>query len=104
MFDKATLDSIEAGAGLSTPGAPGETINLILPYVFGIAGIILILNIISAGFKMMTSSGDPKAIGAAQAKLSTSAIGILILFTSFWVVQLLLRFLGIGFEGNDIIR
>lgn len=103
MFDKATLDSIEAGAGITTPGAPGETIGMVLPYVFGAAGIILLLNIISAGLKMMTSSGDPKAIGAAQAKLTTSAVGILILFTSFWIVKLVLQFLGIELLLFDAI-
>lgn len=103
MFDKATLDSIEAGAGITTPGAPSETISMILPYIFGAAGIILLLNIISAGLKMMTSQGDPKAISAAQAKLTTSAIGILILFVSFWIVKLVLQFLGIDLLLFDAI-
>jgi hypothetical protein len=44
---------------------------------------------------MMTSQGDPKALQGAQAKLSTSAIGILILFISFWLVQLIMTFIGI---------
>lgn len=74
----------------------GGIVEGVLPWVFGTAGIILILNIISAGLKMMTSRGDPKALGAAQAKLSTSLIGILILFVSFWIVRLIGQFLGIG--------
>ncbi len=103
MFDKASLDSIEAAAGISTPGAPSVTISLALPYVFGAAGIILLLNIISAGFKMMTSQGDPKALAAAQAKLTTSAIGIFILFTAIWVVKLIMQFLGIDIMLFDVI-
>ena len=73
----------------------GTIITELLPYFFGIVGIVLLLNIISSGLKMMTSKGDPKALGAAQAKLTTSAIGILIVFVSFWLVQLLFDFLGI---------
>ena len=76
----------------------GNIITTALPYVFGIVGIILLLNIITSGLKLMTSQGDPKAVGAAQAKLTTSAIGIVILFTSFWLVQLLFDFLGLGVE------
>ena len=32
---------------------------------------------------------------AAQAKLTTSVIGISILFVSFWIVMLIMKFLGI---------
>lgn len=76
--------------------SPAEIITGLLPYIFGAAGIVLLLNIISSGIKMMTSGGDPKALQGAQAKLTTSAIGILILFASFWIVKLLLNFLGIN--------
>lgn len=94
------------GITIPTVGAPtvdinsdstdfGTIITGLLPWVYGIAGIILLFNIISSGLKMMTSQGDPKALAASQAKLTTSAIGILILFASFWIVQLLMKFLGI---------
>jgi len=76
---------------------PAQIIQIALPYIFGIAGIILLLNIISSGLKMMTSAGDPKVLQAAQAKLTTSVIGVLVLFVSFWVVQLVMKFLGINF-------
>ena len=96
MFE-TMLDSIsnDPNAGVPDPGKPAELVIKSLPYIFGVAGIVLLLNIISSGLKMMTSSGDPKAIGAAQAKLTTSAIGILILFASFWIVQLVMKFLGV---------
>mgnify|MGYP001613553966 CR=1 FL=1 len=95
MFNEQNLNSIQSGAGLTDPGKPSDLIGNILPYLFGIAGIVLLINIISSGFKMMTSKGDPKAMQVAQAKLTTSAIGILILFTSFWIVQLVMKFFGI---------
>lgn len=104
------LDTIEANGlpnfkfGLSGAQSPTRIIVALLPYIFGIAGIILLFNIISSGLKMMTSQGDPKAVGAAQAKLTTSAIGILILFTSFWIVNLLMQFLGINFGGGNLIQ
>lgn len=80
----------------------GTIVTKILPYLFGIAGIILLLNIISSGFKMMTSRGEPKTLQAAQAKLTTSLIGIIILFASFWIVRLIGQFLGIGLFYNLI--
>lgn len=99
MFDTNNLQQIQNNAGLTAPQTnlgmkPFQFVGVALPYIYGVAGIVLLLNIISSGLKMMTSQGDPKAIGAAQAKLTTSAIGILILFASFWIVQLLMSFLG----------
>lgn len=88
---------IQTQAGLPAMGLlkPNFWIIRALPWVFGVAGIILLLNIISSGLKMMTSQGDPKVLQGAQAKLTTSAIGILILIISFWLAQLILKFLGV---------
>ncbi|MFZ3301488.1 MAG: hypothetical protein WA152_02095 [Microgenomates group bacterium] len=97
MFTRSDLNSIQAGAGLNLGGIftwPG-IYNTVLPFVFGISGIVLLFNLISAGFKMMTSVGDPKAIQMAKSKITTSLIGILILFSSFWIVQLIWKFIGI---------
>lgn len=73
----------------------GEIVTQLLPYIFGAAGIILLFMIISSGFQMMTSKGDPKAFQVAQGKLTTAVVGILILFISFFLVPLLMRFLGV---------
>ena len=104
------FEAIEAigipGLKISTfrGSSPSEIITVLLPYIFGIAGILLLLNLIASGFKMMMSKGDPKALQGAQAKLTTSAIGILILFTSFWIVQLVLQFFGISFGGDVLFN
>jgi hypothetical protein len=100
MFDTATFTSIQNNAGLPAWNVllePSGFINLALPWIFGVAGIILLLNIITSGLKMMTSQGEPKTLQAAQAKLTTSLIGILILFGSFFIVKLIMQFFGINF-------
>ncbi len=101
------LDDIQGKAGLPFTFGQGNVseVTLVgfitngLPYIFGAAGIILLFNLISSGIKMMTSAGDPKAMQAAQAKITTSLIGILILFGSFWIVTLVLQFLGINLDN-----
>jgi hypothetical protein len=107
MGSTTTFDAIQANSGLPvwvTFVTPLFFVLTALPWIFGAAGIILLFNIISSGLKMMTSQGDPKALGTAQAKLTTSAIGILILFTSFWMVNLIMQFLGINFTGGNLIQ
>lgn len=99
MFDTGTFTSIQNNAGLPAWNAlmqPAEIISKSLPYIFGVAGIILLINIVTAGFKIMGSQGDPKAMQEAQLKLKNSALGLLILFSSFWIVRLIGQFIGIG--------
>ncbi|AKM83112.1 hypothetical protein A2422_03990 [Candidatus Woesebacteria bacterium RIFOXYC1_FULL_31_51] len=92
------LDDIEDKAGISVSSVfnkPADIIIEILPYVYGIAGIILLLNIIVSGYQMMTSAGEPKVMQAAQSKITSSIIGILILFVSFWIIRIIGTFFGI---------
>ncbi len=88
---------IQTKAGLPATGLlkPAYWITQLLPYIFGAAGAILLINIVASGIKIMTSMGDPKSLQGAQAKLTTSVIGVFILFVSFWIVQLLMKLLGI---------
>jgi hypothetical protein len=103
-MDRSILNSINDQAGLAgTPGSPAIALNQSLPYIFGVAGIFLLVNIITAGFKIMNSQGDPKAMQEAQLKLKNSALGVLILFTSFWIVKLVLQFFGIDVLIFDVI-
>ena len=90
------LDTIQSAAGLSDPGTPGKIVSDAMKYLFGAAGIILILTIISAGYQMMTSRGDPKVMQTAQGKITNAVLGILILFVSFWLVATIMKFFGIN--------
>ena len=73
----------------------GEIIGALIPYVFAGAGILLLLYIIYGGFTLMTSGGDPKTTQEAKLKITHAAIGFVIVFTAYWVIQLLGLALGI---------
>lgn len=93
------LDTIQSKSGINIPFSTDNTALLLarsLPYVFGAAGIVLILNIIVSGYQLMVSAGDPKAAQAAQQKITTSVIGTMIIAGSFFIVQLILSFLGVN--------
>lgn len=91
------LNSIQSSSGINvTASKPADLVTSLLPYVFGAAGIVLVFNIINSGLKLMTSRGDPKATQTAQATITSSVIGILILTLSFVIVEFILNFLGIN--------
>ncbi len=90
------LDAVNSKAGLKgVPGDPGALISAILPYIFGIAGILLLVYLVLGGFQLMTSRGDPKAVAGAWAKITNAVIGFVIVFVSFLLVRLIGQILGI---------
>jgi hypothetical protein len=99
-MDERSLKSIEGEIGLKFAGGNiGNIISDILPYVFSAAGLILLLYLIYGGISLMTSQGDPKAMQAAQAKITNAVIGFIIVFISYWLVQLVGQMLGIKAFG-----
>ncbi len=97
MFNTATLDQIGLKAGIFlgvTNTLPG-LIQIVMPFIFSIAGMILLFTIVSSGFQIMTSTGDPKVLQVAKSKITTSLIGILLLLSAIWIVKLIGTFFGI---------
>lgn len=94
------FDTLNQSTGLKTEftgtGAIGKIITDLLPYIFGIAGLIMFLYIVYAGFSLMTSRGDSDAAAAARNKLTYAIIGFIVIFASFWIIQILTSILGIG--------
>ncbi|HJY98422.1 MAG TPA: hypothetical protein VJ227_01770 [Patescibacteria group bacterium] len=82
--------NIQQGAGIDLSfDTPGELVGNMLPYVFGLAGITLLIYLILGGFQLMTSRGDPKAIQAAQGKITNAVIGFVIIIIAYFLVNLL---------------
>lgn len=69
-----------------------------IPYVFAIAGIGLLLMILSAGFTLLTSAGDAKKMETGKNALTNAIVGFLIVFVAYWIVQ----FFGIAFGLTEI--
>lgn len=92
MFDPNSLNQIEGSVpGLNNLGALklAGIVNKFTPYIFGIAGLILLLYLLWGGFSMMTSGGDPKAVEGAKAKITNALKGFIIMFFAFWIVRIL---------------
>ncbi|MBI2591024.1 MAG: hypothetical protein HYW33_04140 [Candidatus Blackburnbacteria bacterium] len=73
----------------------GGIVSAFVPYVFGLAGIVLFLYFIWGGFGIMMSHGDPKATAAGKDRITHAVIGFVIIFAAFWIVQILGLILGI---------
>jgi len=101
------LDIIQASAfpdanfsGTNTTLGDFLTRSHLLEYVFGAAGIALLIFMIIGGLQMMLSRGDPKAMQGAQAKITNALIGFVIIIIAFFVVQLVGQLFGLQNNTN----
>lgn len=81
----------------------GKVISDALQYVYVIAGLVLLIILISGGIGLMTSAGNPDKIKAGYGKITSALIGFFIVFISYIVVMLVQTIFGvdIGFTGGN---
>lgn len=99
MLAQNLLD-IQSQAGIKAPADVGGLITLVVPYIFGIAGFLLLIYMVMGGLQWMTSQGDPKAISSAQAKITNALIGFVIILLSAGIVIILGRVLNVSVFSN----
>lgn len=84
----------------SLPAMPDLTLGLIISravnYLFVIAGLILLLFLILGGFQLMIGAADPKAKEGASKTITNAIVGFIILFVSYWLVQIIEVVFGIS--------
>jgi len=68
---------------------PADIINVILPFIFVIAGLILFFMLIAGGFTIFTSIGNPEKIKKGTGMITSALIGFFIIFAAYWILQLL---------------
>lgn len=74
----------------------GSIISTILPYLFVIAGLLLLFYLIYGGFQMMIAANDEKGLVEAKGKITNALTGFVLLFLSYWLVKLIGFVLGIS--------
>jgi hypothetical protein len=74
----------EVADQLSTPGG---VISRALVFAFPLAGIILFVMLTWAGFEIVAGGGSKKAQDAGKQRATAAVIGFVLLFVSYWIVQ-----------------
>lgn len=70
-----------------------DMVNLLVKVVFVGAGMVLFFMIIGAGFAMITGGSDDK--GKAKTTMTTALIGFIIMFSAYWIMQIIQLITGI---------
>lgn len=73
----------------------GPLLSRILLYAIIFAGLIFFAKLLMAGYGYLTSAGDSAKIQSATKNLTNAAIGLFLVFTTFFIAQLIQIILGI---------
>lgn len=97
-------DSIAKGFGPCPAGLNQleQVVGNIISVIVGLGFIALLVLIVMAGFKYLTSGGEPKAIQSAHHTLIWALLGILFMAIAWLVLQLIFNFTGINVTIFDI--
>jgi phosphate starvation-inducible membrane PsiE len=74
-----------------------EIISQLLPYIYVVAGLLLLLILISGGITLMTSGGNPEKSKAGYGRITGALIGFLIIFVSYFIALIVEKVLGVKF-------
>lgn len=66
----------------------GSIVGELLKYIFPIAGSLMFVFIIIAGFQWITSSGDPKKVESARNRMTYAILGFVLLIASYWLARI----------------
>jgi hypothetical protein len=77
--------------GVESIGTIGDLISALLPNIYILAGIILLLLLIFGGLTVIFSAGksDPESAAKGQKTISAALIGFLVIFASYWIIQII---------------
>lgn len=71
-----------------------DMVNLIVKVVFVGAGTVLFVMIIMAGFSMI--GGDSKDKDKAKTTMTAAAIGFIVMFAAYWIMQIIQLLTGVN--------
>lgn len=72
-----------------------QIISGLIPIIFALAGLLVLVKFVSGGFSYMTSGGDSKKVEKAQADLTQAIVGFIVVFVSYWLIQIVEKMLGL---------
>jgi len=86
LGEKLILQTGTAGSEYSTFNT---LLNNILPNVYLVAGLIIFVMIVFGGFTILSNSGNQEKIAEGGKTITSAIIGLLVLFASYWIIQII---------------
>lgn len=75
--------------GVATLACIPIVFNNVVDWAIALAGTVAVFFIIFAGFKFLTSGGDPKQVEGARKTLTYAIAGLIVVFLAFVIIKLI---------------
>ncbi|HNU81652.1 MAG TPA: hypothetical protein PKK65_02865 [bacterium] len=69
-------------------------------WILGIVGSLALLMFVYGGFMFLISSGSSDKISKAKAIIVAAVVGLIIVFSSYLIIQFVLKTIGINWDGT----
>ena len=76
-------------------GTFGDLVSVIVKNAFVLAGVISFILLIFGGFGIIVAAGDSKKLESSRGRIVGAVAGLIIVVTSFWIVQILEKVTGL---------
>lgn len=91
---------VEKGTDVATLACIPVIIKLVVNAALVFAGIVALVLIIYSGIRYITSRGDQTALDSAKKTLTYAIIGLIVIFLSFFIVNLVSTLTGVSQISN----
>lgn len=82
--------------GVATLNCVGPLFKNVIDALLAFAGVAALFLIIFSGIKFITSGGDPKQVEGARKTLTYAIMGLLVIFLSFFIINLISQTTGVS--------
>lgn len=103
---KTYLAQVEIGKEFKAPFSEtkdvGGFVSIILANAQILAGVLLLIFIIAAGYAIIFGAGqdDPQKAAAGKKAATAALVGFLIIFGAYWIIQLIEVLTGVSILGQ----
>lgn len=74
----------------------GDIVGKLTDFLIPFGAVIFFLALVWGGYDYLLSRGDPEKMKSAKGKLTTGAIGFILLISSYLIVKLIAAIFGLG--------
>lgn len=94
LQEDATQGCVITG-GAPSLGCLSQIVVSVINYLFMFVTAVTIIFLLFGAFKFVISRGDPKALQSARGTMTYAIVGMIIIFFSFAIVQIITQMLGL---------
>lgn len=84
------------------PNSLASIYNPLIKFVFILGGLMVLAGFIWGGFTIISNSGNPQKVAEGQTIITSTVLGLALLFSIYWIVQLVEMLTGLNILNPNL--